>query len=366
MINTESPQLASHAPQPSTNFWRSAVPVATLIFLSPVLTELLAGIVTISRLWLLIPEMGVYGGAALLIREATRRLGRGWGTILLLGVAYAIAEECVILQTSLTPQFFPAGTQSFGWALGVQWSYFVAMLGYESVYAIVLPIALTEILFPARRNDPWLSQRGLAITAAIFTLASIGVWRLWSQVGVARYSAIVTIAPLNVILGAIAVVALAGATLALGNRRQATTAAPQTHRHTWWPWALGLIAFILGLFWWLLVIFAYLPKGTLPAGASPLIPIIFGVVWASIAFGVVRWLAAAANWQDRHTLALIFGATLSSMLAGTLVVLASGLADIVGKLVLDFLAIVLLSILAWCLRPRRTNAAPISVVTPVA
>ena len=146
--------------------------------------------------------MAVYGGAALMIREVARRQGRGWGMILLLGVAFAVAEECMILQTSLTPQFFPAGTDSFGWAFGVQWSYFVAMLGYESVYAIVLPIALTEILFPARRGEHWLSRRGLAITAVIFALASVGVWWLWSHVGVARYSGAVTISPLNVILGA--------------------------------------------------------------------------------------------------------------------------------------------------------------------
>ena len=78
--------------QSATNFWRAAAPVAALVFLSPVLTELLAGIVPISRLWLLIPEMAVYGGAALMIREVTRRQGRGWGSILLLGVAFALAR----------------------------------------------------------------------------------------------------------------------------------------------------------------------------------------------------------------------------------------------------------------------------------
>ena len=97
--------------------------------------------------------MGVYGVAALIIREVTRRRQRGWGTILLLGMAYALAEECVILQTSLTPQFFPpAFSANFGWAFGVQWIYLTAMLWYQSVYAIVLPIYLTEILFPAQRT----------------------------------------------------------------------------------------------------------------------------------------------------------------------------------------------------------------------
>jgi ABC-type uncharacterized transport system permease subunit len=134
--------------------WQAAPAVATLIFLSPVLTELLAGILHVSTIWLLVPEMAVYGLAAVLAREVTRRFHRGWGTILLMGIAFAVAEECVILQTSLTPQFFPGGISSFGWAAGVQWIYLTAMLGYESIYAIVVSIALTELLFPARRDDP--------------------------------------------------------------------------------------------------------------------------------------------------------------------------------------------------------------------
>ncbi len=69
-----------------------------------------------------------------MIREVVRRQKRGWGSILVLGIAYALAEECIILQTSLTPQFFPpAHTGNFGWAFGVHWIYLVAMLWYESV-----------------------------------------------------------------------------------------------------------------------------------------------------------------------------------------------------------------------------------------
>ena len=94
-------------------------PIVTLIFISPILAELLMGIVHLSNLWLLVPEMSVYGTAALLVREVTRRKRRSWDTMLLLGIAFAIVEECVILQTSLTPQFFPpAFEENFGWAFG--------------------------------------------------------------------------------------------------------------------------------------------------------------------------------------------------------------------------------------------------------
>jgi hypothetical protein len=171
----------------------------------------------------------------------------------------------------------------------------------------------------------------------------------------------VTISPLNVILGAVITLMLVGGTLALRrNPRPATGiigitgAARLGRRRAWWPWALWLIAFFFGLFWWILVILAYLPA-SIAAGGSPLIPIIFGVVWGLFAYVAIRWLSGAAGWQDRHRLALIFGASAASMLAGTLVVLAGEPIDILGKLALDLAAIVLFGVLAWHLRGGRVG-----------
>ena len=58
MIDADSQQSTFPTTQSATNFWRAAAPVVALVFLSPVLTELLAGIVPISRLWLLDPGDG--------------------------------------------------------------------------------------------------------------------------------------------------------------------------------------------------------------------------------------------------------------------------------------------------------------------
>ena len=82
--------------------------VVTLVFLSPVIAEVLYGSTHLTTLFLLIPQMAVYGCAALIIREVVRRRGGGWPSILLLGIAFSIAEECLILQTSLAPLFFAA------------------------------------------------------------------------------------------------------------------------------------------------------------------------------------------------------------------------------------------------------------------
>jgi putative Ca2+/H+ antiporter (TMEM165/GDT1 family) len=334
--------------------WQSVGPVAVLIFLSPVLAELLMGVVHLSNLWLLVPEMSVYGTAALLIREVARRRRRGWGTLLVLGIAFAIAEECMILQTSLTPQFFPpAFDANFGWAHGVQWIYLTAMLWYESMYAIVLPIYLTEMLFPAQRDERWLSENGLAITAGVFVLASIGAWQLWSRVGLQRYGPSAYQVPPLYIVAALAVIAflVAGILLIKPNARFARKADRRAPR----PWLVWLLSFGFSLVWFFLIILAYLPAASLN-GMPPFIPIGVGLAWIGIGLLVVRRISAAADWGDRQRLALIFGASVASMLGGTLVVLADAPIDILSKFVFDLIAIVLFVRFAARLQRRELQS----------
>lgn len=334
------------------NTIRQLAPVAVLVFLSPVLTELLMGTLQLSKLWLLLPEMGVYGLAALLIREVTRRLGRGWGTLLLLGIAFAIAEECIILETSLTPQFFPPASQvNFGWAYGVEWIYLSAMVWYESVYAIVLPVKLTELLFPERRKETWLGRRGLAISATIFILSSVGVWWLWRHVGLLKYgSSTYQVLTLNIGLAGIASAALVLATLLL----PVSGSAGKLKRRAGSAWLVGLLAFVHSLAWFVLIALAYLPASTFP-GVSPLIPVGAGLVWVIVGLLVVRYLSRTRGWGDPQRLGLIVGASLASMLGGVLTVLTAAPIDQLGKLVFDLLAILFYAGLAWRLRRRAPS-----------
>ncbi len=333
----------------SSTWWRAAAPIAVLIFLAPVLAELLVGTVHITNLWLLVLEMAVYGTAALIIRYLVRQQHRGWVAILLLGIAFAIALECVILQTALTPRFFPAGVHSFGWAFGIQWIWLIAMLGFESVYAIVLPIKLTDLIFPNQRNDLWLDRRGFAATTIVFLVSSIGVGLLWSRVGLQRYGPSTYQVPLLYVGLAL----LVSAALVIGTLNLRTTVRPaqSTQRPAWSPWLVGLIAFVFGLFWFILIALPYLDSALLP-GASPLIPIGSGLVWGGLAVLFVRYQSAEQGWRDSHRLALIFGAVLASMLGGVLVVARDAPVDQIGKLVFDLIAIVLFVWFARRLRHR--------------
>jgi len=343
-------------------FPKYTAPVAALVFISPVLTELLMGAVHITNLWLLVPEMGVYGCGALIIREVTRRLRRGWGTMLLLGFAFSIAEECVILQTSLTPQFFTSISNgpSFGWAFGVQWIYLTAMLWYESVYAVVLPIHLAELIFPHLRDDLWLSRRGLFASGVIFVLSSLGVWWMWGHIGVQKYGpSSYQIPTTQVGLALVAIAVLVGATFF----PRPSSSPSKSNQRCWSPWIVGFAAFFHGLTWFLLIALAYIPASTFP-GAVPVIPIVIGLGWAGLALLVIRYLSHVQGWQDPHRLALIMGASLASMLGGVLVIISASTIDRVGKLVFDLAAMIFYVVLAGRLR-KRGSAGTLAPRQPV-
>ena len=82
--------------------WMSRIAPAVLLMLfAPLLTEVLPGATRFSSIFVLPIEIAVWGGGAVLIREIVRRNGLGWQSLLLLGLALAVAEECLIQQTSL-------------------------------------------------------------------------------------------------------------------------------------------------------------------------------------------------------------------------------------------------------------------------
>lgn len=329
--------------------WRRVMPVIALLILAPVIVEVLFGSTPITALDRLPAQICIYGGGALLCRTLVRYHRRGWSALLLLGIAFAIAEECVILQTSVNPFYFPGGPDHiYSWAFGVNWVYLLWALVDEGVWAILLPIQLTECMFPDQRDDIWLNAWGVGVVAVAFVLASVDRWYAFTHVGIAPGKAYA--APLPLVLVALTIIIVLGV-IALGpwttlRARQSVT------RRAMRPWLVGLIASVLSILWFALVLVPYVVPASLPA-TLPL------VMWSVIAIGtalLVRRWSSSAMWGVRHRFALVFGALVGSMLAGFIVngVLLSP-TDLVGKLVLNVLAIVLMAYLGWKIR-RRTAA----------
>src|ERR1700687_2198201 len=151
------------------------------MFLAPVLAEVVSGATKLSYILALVPEILVWGGGALSIRELVRRWGGGWTSVFFLGLGLAIAEEFLIQQTSIAPLPWLGNTPTYGRVWGVNWVYFLYMPGYESVWVVLVPVQLTELIFPERRNERWLRPRGLVIVSLLFVLGSFVAWFSWTQ-----------------------------------------------------------------------------------------------------------------------------------------------------------------------------------------
>src|SRR5689334_1076568 len=162
---------------------RRGAPAATLFVLAPVIGEVLFGAIPLSRLpFGLLGVVGLYGGGAILVRELVvrRRLGAAW--MVVLGLAYGLVEEGLVVQ-SLFDQHF-RGLDFLGYYghwLGVSWVWLEFIVPYHAVFSIAIPIVIAELLFPDRRDMPWLGLRGSAGVAVLFVANALLLARF--QVG---------------------------------------------------------------------------------------------------------------------------------------------------------------------------------------
>src|SRR5882757_9760446 len=156
MNTAENVPASSVSPLTRRQRW---APAFTLIVLAPVVAEVLSGATHLSFIFVLIPEIMVWGCGALIARELVRRWHGGWTSMLLLGLGLSIAEEFIIQQTSLAPLPW-VSAPAYGRAWGVNWIFFLFMLGYESVWVVLVPVQLAELIFPKSRKQLWLKKGG--------------------------------------------------------------------------------------------------------------------------------------------------------------------------------------------------------------
>jgi len=287
---------------------RRLAPVLTLVLLAPVISEVLLGATRLSRLFVLIPEVLVWGVGALIIREVARRSGRGARSMLILGLALGIAEEFVIQQTSLAPLPWGGHGYSYGRVFGVNWVWLLAMLGFESVWVVLMPVQLTELLFRGRRDEPWLQRKGLVTSGVLFLLGCLVAWYGWTQRArpmifhVPKYQP----PPAAILLGAAAVLLLIAMALEIPARvREGAGSAPP-------PWFAGLAAFALAAGWNFLIAFAARGHTAIPWAA----PMTAGIAWAGMAYFLVERWRGGSGWRDTHRLAVILGTIAATALSG--------------------------------------------------
>ncbi|GLY02931.1 hypothetical protein [Actinoplanes sp. NBRC 101535] len=128
----------------------------------------------------------LYGGAALLIREAGRRAGAGWPGLALLAAAFGLVQAGLVDQSLFDPaalagtEFADAGRQATATtvpALGFSAEQLFTFVGGHVWLSICAPIALVEAcVHPERRHTPWLGPAGITVTALAYTAASLVIF----------------------------------------------------------------------------------------------------------------------------------------------------------------------------------------------
>jgi hypothetical protein len=159
----------------------------------------------------------LYGTVAVLIREAARRAGRGWPTILLLAAAFGLVQAGLIDQSLFNHGF----TDGEYWrtlptvlpGLDVDASQLVTFVGGHVVWSFAAPIAVVEALAPRIADRPWLGRPGMIVLALLWVAGgAVWCWLLTVQQGFHAN-------PVRLAGTAVLVVALAVAAFAIPRRK---------------------------------------------------------------------------------------------------------------------------------------------------
>lgn len=329
---------------------RRYLPVFALFVLSPLIAEVLFGATPLSRLGSLLVTAPLYGGGAVLIRELARRAqgasGGGWGRIALLGAAYAIVEEGLALQSMFNPTLFNASLIG-GRAWSVNWLWSEWTIGYHIVWSICIPILLAEVLFPARRAEPWLGRGGVSVASVIYLFGAVGLGVITWRFVTPNFRT-----PLTLLSGAVVVlIALVALALTWPTALSRPVSSVAT-RHAPSPWVVGAVALLMAAAWfWLL----YLPHG-LRQGFFVLLPMVLDLLLAAGGVALLRYWSTGRGWRDVHRLALVFGALPITMAWGFFLVTAGNPVDQLGQGGASVVALVLLALLIWQVQRREPVA----------
>ena len=279
----------------------------------------------------------LYGCGALLAREAVVRWGKGWFSLLLLGAAYGIYEEGIVVRSFFDPHWMDLDKLGvYGRAAGVNWVWTVHLTHFHALVSIAASVAVVELLYPNRRAQPWLTRKQIrwcAVGLLSWTVLGFGVNDYAPPLGWYALSW-----------------AAVGALIWAARRIPARPFPPRERavprpRRFWW---LGFVG-MLGYFW---LVYSVADKNTMP----PLALIVLLCAWDALALGLaLRWSGNGAAWNDRHKIALVSGGLWPFALLG-LVLEASG---VFGMAAVSVALVLALELLARKIKRRVALEVPL-------
>lgn len=321
-------------------FFARMAPALLMMVLAPCFTELLLGGTRLSAIVgfppIIVMEIIVWGGGAVLLRGLARKLRLGWGSLVLFGLAIAVAEEFVIQQTSFAPLVIKLKGVEWGRAGGINYVYALWALTYEAVWVVLMPTLVAEMVFPDCRHETWLSRTGAVLLLILFPIGSLMAWYGWTHIARVQTFHLPLYNPSSVeFVGALAVIAgLFLWAIKFPPRTTRTTTPPS-------PILLGVGGAIWSALWFALVVLAF---GQIPQFYAPAVFAGFLLLMPALLFGMMRW-GADAGWTVRHSYGLFFGTLTGAMIATFEGFLGGAAMDIMFKVATNLIALVLMILL---------------------
>jgi hypothetical protein len=332
-VRPDDPARQAPAP-PRPRALRRIAPAIGVFLLAPLVAEYLLGNIPVSAIAGMLVLAPMYGGGALLIREAARRTGRGWPAIILLASAYGVLQPGLLDQALFNPSFegydFQSAARIPALSISAHWA--LTFVAGHAIWSITLPIAIVETLVPDRRTTPWLGNLGVTVTAILFLL---GCWVIFHD----HQQRFLATAPQ--LAGAAAVTAaLIGVAFAIRPRPR-----PKRDRPAPNPWLVGVVALVTAN------LFFARPETWLGVAIGVMLIAAMTVV-------ITRW-SRRAGWAAAHRLALAGGTLSAYAWAGFLLLHFEGAANtvnLIGQAVLVLGAVALLLVAGRI--ARRTSSLP--------
>jgi hypothetical protein len=288
--------------------WLARHPIVFVAMLSPGIVEYLSGssvftlvVANLPLFFLLLAaNLGLYVPGVLLIREARIRWAGGWGTVFVLGTAYAFVEEGLALSTMFNPHAGVVGAfGTYGHLDGVNWAWIPGVVTIHVVVSISLPILLLDLALPGTRNRSLLGRRGIVAALGVLATTTAGLMAIIA-VAVHYFMGVPLVAATLGVIGGLVVLAYAWPAHSVQPTRPVPGRTPAFFGvlgFAFWPSLIVLEA---------LLIVAHVPPWSMVAAFCALV--------AAFAVAVLSQIGRESN--ERQRIALAAGIVAPLMIAG--------------------------------------------------
>lgn len=296
--------VTSDTPMPPRRLrmWPAAL---ALMVLSPLIGEVMSGstppLLAIQPSALIfLPAM--YSAWALLTHEVIARRRLGWGNTLLLGAAFGVFQEALVVQTWFiykVPQAPSHPGGEFGVVAGTSLNWALNLTIYHAIVSITIPLILIAAFFPRRAPLPWLGPKRIILVTMWMLLlcGALAVNTAFNQFAKDGYSGPPLI-PYLVAALAMLLLILLGVFV----RFPAPRLNPTKHAPHLWIVRLICCGYMILFFAFSLI----LPVTGMPA----IVAMALMLLLLASAFWRVRSWSARAGWNERHLLSVAIGAML--------------------------------------------------------